>query len=594
VGEESTNLSATIQSFLVYKARVVVGQAINQSQANRSVHRVIDLSVLCLTFVTFVCCQVRFYSSSLFESSSSCLFFEELYSFCFCETKMMMLPLCLLFTLAVLTRFGSATTQYLVVNTHEGASCDSGSLENYLRYTLDACMYLSASYGGYKIQSGKYAAAEHSNHIALRMHVYTDDSCQDYYETFDIMKYNTTCTTQSTFSPTLAPTEAPTKAPTATPSTPPTAAPSATPTRSPTVFSVTPTARPTHSPTVKPSSVLAPTATPTASPTRNPTVAPTYSLKNSLTDWDDQFIIARVSGEHSVVAEITTEDSLPSENGFFTQMSPYTDYCSSVSTVFMYHWTANEDDLTARCKTKAWIAFTAYKNSTVGGALNPVNAAMRVTLTSGASGSTTYPLGSADVRQCFAGTELVQLADGSSRMISDLQIGDEILSADRSGKLGYSPVVAIPHPKTSAPSEFIQLVTKSGKDIQMTAEHLVAAAADCKPSATPSLLSASSIRSGMCLYSMANAINNGVYGMDEVVDVKFVRGQGAFTVVPMEEMIIVNGFLASPFAFNHAVNTGYYNMWRSVYWFSPNLSTTKWLHAANEMLGALAVSLWRK
>jgi hypothetical protein len=487
--------------------------------------------------------------------------------------------------------------EYLVMTTRSGLTCE-GDRQAYIRYTLNACMLITATVDGYLVESGKFAAHELTNgEIWLRLHVYTDDSCNDYLDTVDYsssssaVRFPSVCYAEQSptpsptisYQPTASPSTIPTRNPSASPSTLPTIAPTAVPTHAPSVVHTGPTVRPTHEPTTKPSSSLHPSPPPTARPTVSPTRSPSFNLDKSFTDWDDQITSARLPGQHSVFAEITTDATVPSETGFFTRMGLYTNHCEDESNIYMYHWTSDTDTVTAKCKSKANILFSTYRNGTA------LITSMKATVSAGSTGDDDFPLGSDDVRHCFAGTEMVQMADGSSSAIADLKIGDEILSADRSGNLKFSPVIAIPHPKSASSSQFVHISTKSGKDIKMTSEHLVACEATCQKAASPSLLQASAVQPGMCLYS----VDHGTYQMDEVVAVSLDKGHGAFTVVPEGEMIVVNGFLASPFAFNHAANTAYYNVWRFLYSLSPSLSSPKWLTSANELFGALSVSVWR-
>lgn len=494
--------------------------------------------------------------------------------------------------------------EYLVFTTYAGDSC-SGTRETYMRYTLNQCMLTTSNVDGYVVQSSRFAAYNHGNYILLRMHMYTDASCLYYLDTVTYHAFNTTCGTGIAPSaaptillhPTAEPTTAPTVKPSASPSTPPTPAPSSVPSLAPTNVHVGPTVRPTLFPTTKPTTIHKPSAPPTAAPTVTPTRSPSYTLmgaKVSFSEWDDVVhtpsnLGARLKGAYSYSAEITTDGSLPTETGFFTRFTLSTQHCGQDENVYMYHWSYDQAGTTAKCKSKAGVLFLTHQNNTY------QSTSIKVTVSAGTTGEENYALGSSDVRHCFAGTELVQMADGSSRMMSDLQIGDEILTADRSGKQSFSPVVAIPHPKSSVAATFVQLSTASGKDIKMTSEHLIACEASCVASASPSLMKADAVRAGMCLYSSVeggSASASGAYAMDKVTAVEMVSGRGAFTVVPGDEMIVVNGLLASPFAFNHAANHAYYNVWRALYSVLPSSLTSMWVRSANEVFGLLAMKVW--
>jgi hypothetical protein len=134
------------------------------------------------------------------------------------------------------------------------------------------------------------------------------------------------------------------------------------------------------------------------------------------------------------------------------------------------------------------------------------------------------------------------MADGTMKAISDVVLGDSILASDGSGNVRFSRVIAVPHERNYELATFIQLSTASA-DIKMTADHLVMVDPTCNGVAM--LMSASTISSGMCLTSLDGSIT--------VESVKTVQSRGVYSVVTGEEFIVVNGFVASPFAVNHAV-----------------------------------------
>ena len=142
-------------------------------------------------------------------------------------------------------------------------------------------------------------------------------------------------------------------------------------------------------------------------------------------------------------------------------------------------------------------------------------------------------------------------------------------------------VIAIPHGANSAAATFTKISTASGKDIHLTAEHLIATS-PCSASDL-SLVAASAVEVGMCLKS--------VDGLEEVVAVSQVLGNGLYTIVTDAEMVVINGFVASPFAYNHAVGHAYYNVQRAVNAVSPALLNNGLTKAAVDAFGSLAASV---
>jgi len=178
---------------------------------------------------------------------------------------------------------------------------------------------------------------------------------------------------------------------------------------------------------------------------------------------------------------------------------------------------------------------------------------------------------------CFAGSETVLMENGEVKAISDVVVGDSILASDASGNTKFSNVVAVPHGANAVNAEFVQLTVASGADIKMTPEHLVMASKSCVASDS-SLMAASAVESGMCLMSTS--------GMESVEKVATVQGRGVYSVVTEEEFVVVNGFVASPFAVNHAVANAYYNIVRAV----PSLMNFEIVKKATNVFGSLVTA----
>jgi hypothetical protein len=182
--------------------------------------------------------------------------------------------------------------------------------------------------------------------------------------------------------------------------------------------------------------------------------------------------------------------------------------------------------------------------------------------------------GGSSSNSCFAGSETVILADGTTKAISDIVLDDSILSSDRNGNAKFSKVIAIPHERNNEVATFIQLSTASA-DVKITADHLIMVDPACDGDTT--LMGASSVESGM-LVSVDGAVT--------VESVRTVQGRGVYTVVTEEEFVVVNGFVASPFAVNHAVANAYYNVIRAV----PALMHFDFVKQASALFGSLALS----
>jgi hypothetical protein len=163
-------------------------------------------------------------------------------------------------------------------------------------------------------------------------------------------------------------------------------------------------------------------------------------------------------------------------------------------------------------------------------------------------------------RQCFAGSETVQLENGNIIAISDVRVGDVVLAADIYGNSKFSTVIAVPHDKNYDRTVFTRIVVESGNDIKMTADHLVMVDRACD-AAHQELLAAQDVQPGMCLLS---AVPLGLARSKVVSVTPNVVGYGIYTIVAEEELVVVNGFIASPFASSHSIPNAYYNVVRAL------------------------------
>ena len=204
------------------------------------------------------------------------------------------------------------------------------------------------------------------------------------------------------------------------------------------------------------------------------------------------------------------------------------------------------------------------------------------TVATSANGQNTNP-------SCFAGTELVTLESGGDKQMSEVRMGDRILTVNAKGEQVFSDVVYLPHGANQDRATFTVLTTESGRDLKMTADHFLPAGACATPS-TLSVIAASQVVVGDCVQTVS--------GREQVVSVGKVEGKGIYTVIAMEELIVVNGIVATPYGgVNPTVANIYYNIYRLVYTlaYQGKMTTTLgWVQGATEGLwGMLSLSLSR-
>jgi Hint module len=188
--------------------------------------------------------------------------------------------------------------------------------------------------------------------------------------------------------------------------------------------------------------------------------------------------------------------------------------------------------------------------------------------------STSSGSSSSSLKSCFAGSETVTLESGETKPISEVRTGDSVLAADASRKTIFSEVVFVPHGSNADKTVFTHITTTQGRDIKMTNSHILPAGA-CGSTSPPPDVYASSVTVGDCIMTVS--------GMEEVSAVETVQGQGLYTIITMEEYVVVNGIIASPFSFNHMVANFYYNIHRFLYACVPGLLTFFLVRTANEV-----------
>jgi len=178
---------------------------------------------------------------------------------------------------------------------------------------------------------------------------------------------------------------------------------------------------------------------------------------------------------------------------------------------------------------------------------------------------------------CFSADDEVTLESGLSKRLSDLKVGDRILSADKTGDLSFSDVVFLPHGLNHKTATFIELTTATGKQLRVTKSHLMVT---CEGTT----VTAGSLSPDVCLRT--------VDGEDVLTATKKVQANGIYTAITHNEFIVVGGVIASPFAMNHELVNSYYNIHRFAYNYFPDLLQLPIVSKINEYLGGAATRLF--
>ena len=162
--------------------------------------------------------------------------------------------------------------------------------------------------------------------------------------------------------------------------------------------------------------------------------------------------------------------------------------------------------------------------------------------------------------------------------MADVQVGDRVLTVNAKGEHVFSAVAYLPHGANQEPAVFTVVATESGRDLKMTEDHFLPAGA-CALSTLP-YVAAGKVAVGDCVQTVS--------GREQVVSVGKVEGQGIYTIIAMEELIVVNGIVATPFGgVNPCLANMYYNLHRLAYSLfagKPIAAAGRWVQSATEDL----------
>ncbi len=187
------------------------------------------------------------------------------------------------------------------------------------------------------------------------------------------------------------------------------------------------------------------------------------------------------------------------------------------------------------------------------------------------------PASSSSSASCFSGLDTVLLESGETLALQDVTFGDRILSVTSDGDFKFSEVIAMPHSKNSLFATFLSISLMNGLHISPTPDHiLIGGVCDGEVSA----ISAFKVTVGMCLRT--------IHGDSVVTEVSSVRGRGVYSAVTLEEYIVVNGVVASPFAFNHFAGNLWYAVPRLI---TKSLQESLWKSALIDSFQTLGIGL---
>ncbi len=164
--------------------------------------------------------------------------------------------------------------------------------------------------------------------------------------------------------------------------------------------------------------------------------------------------------------------------------------------------------------------------------------------------------------ECFSGMDTVTTETGQAVPIRDIRVGDKVLTSNQDGDLSFSPVVYVPHGPNDVNAEFVRIVTDLDKVLHVTKMHLLRTCDnDHGDTGTKRAID---LYVGDCLLT--------VHGKETItyVDLR-TRPGGIYTVVTSNEYLVVEGIVASPFAYFHKPVHYFYNIHRTIYAYAPHL-----------------------
>jgi hypothetical protein len=152
----------------------------------------------------------------------------------------------------------------------------------------------------------------------------------------------------------------------------------------------------------------------------------------------------------------------------------------------------------------------------------------------------------------------------------------------KSGKMMFSDVVFLPHRSNMESTMFMKITTVSGRDLKMTQNHYLPAGS-CSSSFNLPIIVANRVRVGDCVQTIS--------GREQIISVGTIEGKGISTIIAMEELIVVNGIVATPFGgVNPTLANIYYNMHRLAY-ATMKQTSARWMQGTTEMVWGMLSAL---
>jgi hypothetical protein len=158
---------------------------------------------------------------------------------------------------------------------------------------------------------------------------------------------------------------------------------------------------------------------------------------------------------------------------------------------------------------------------------------------------------------CFAGSQLVLLKNGKYIPISEVMIGDYILTANKNRELSFSPVRFLPHKKNNTYTTFIEIKSNKNKILKLTENHSILV--------NNKMIFASSIKLNDKILT--------IDGEEIITEINIIKDYGIYTAITENEFIVVNNIIVSSISeVPHDFGVHFYSLLNKVYNFNPKIS----------------------
>jgi len=192
---------------------------------------------------------------------------------------------------------------------------------------------------------------------------------------------------------------------------------------------------------------------------------------------------------------------------------------------------------------------------------------------------------------CFPNSSKVFLEQDKTVEISEIKVGDKILSYDpKKNEYIYSPVVLIPHKKTEEKQLFLKITLDSGKSITMTPTHYIPIYNNMNNIITKK---ACDLKVGDILNycNLSNTLISPFFISIEKIEE--IYDNGLCTVITEYEYIVVDNIVVSSFAgyVSHSLQNIVCCIFRYLYYIHPEINNSNIVNKTVENVCNLYIRL---